>query len=179
VRIRGIFAALYCALLTLGAWWIIQRNNMTTRDFVAAQELPFNRLLTVNDVVQAPWNDLKSGLRLVGPEAKDFVGRYVRGDVPEGAMLRLEATGSVPVLATGRGHVALVAALPRGGALGAINAGDCVKLQGNQQTPYKVLALLCPAGPQTDCAAMIDQELTRLTEIDTTPVTVVAKAACP
>jgi len=177
VTVRGILATIYCVLLTLGTWWIVQGRNTVSVDFVVARDLPFNHLLRDGDVVQADWNELKSAVYAGGPNATDFVGRYTRGDLPKGAALRLDATDTVPNLATIPGHVALLATLPRN-TVGTINAGSCVRLQVKDQAPFKVRTTLCPAAPQADCAALLDVPMVRLAEINATPVVVTADVLC-
>jgi hypothetical protein len=96
MTVRGIAAAIYCLLLALGTWWIVQRNDLVSVDFVASRDLPLNRWLRPGDVVRADWNVVKSALHVGDPKDEDFVGRYMRGPLPKGAALRLKATDSVP-----------------------------------------------------------------------------------
>jgi hypothetical protein len=111
MTIRGMLALLYCVALTLGVWWILQRNDLAAMDFVAKRDLSLNRQLQSGDVEAASWNRLKS---LVGaPGADEFVGRYLRGPLPKGAALRKEATDTVPNLTVMPGRLALLSSMLR------------------------------------------------------------------
>jgi hypothetical protein len=174
--IRGILAIGYCLLFTLGVWWIVQRNQMTSKDFLAAKDLPLNHQLRTGDLESTFANEVKSLVPL-GPGTKAFEGRYVHGPVPKGDTLRLDGTDTVPNLTATRGHVELLAMLSRSNA-DKIDADSCVRLAIKDQTPFKVLATLCPATVHADCTAVIELPLARLGTIDTTPVTVAAEVPC-
>ncbi|MGA3399998.1 MAG: SAF domain-containing protein [Acetobacteraceae bacterium] len=153
MTIRGLLALAYCIALTLGVWWIVQRNDLTTMDFVATRDLALNQMLQKGDIQAAAWNRIKS---VEGtPNADQFIGRYVRGPLPKGAALRLEATDTVPNLAVVPGHLTLLSSLPRSMAAG-INAGTCVRLNSQDQTVFRVQAILCPLNVAAECSAVID-----------------------
>jgi hypothetical protein len=183
VTIRGLISAIYCLILLLGTWWIVQRNQLTTVDFVANRDLPRNRWLQPGDVVRANWDDaVKGALRIADHSASDFTGRYVRGSIPKGAALRWEATDAVPHVASLAGQISLLAVLPRSG-FDNVNAESCVQVNVGDDMPFVVRAILCPATPQADCAAIIDAPVARVAAIGASSgalavVAEVAEAKC-
>ncbi len=177
MNLRGVGIAFYCVLVVVGVWWILHRNRPVPIDFIATRDLPLNRLLQPGDVVPAGWDKSFDAALIGEPRPDDFAGRYVSGDVPKGAMLRLEETASVPIPVQTAGHVALLAMLPRE-RVRDINAGSCVRLKSTDVKPFLVRTILCPAITQADCAAVIDVPADRLAAIDAAPIIVDAGIPC-
>jgi hypothetical protein len=180
MTLRGILVTIYCLLLGLGTWWIVRQQKLVVPEFVATRDLPLDRWLRPGDVAPASWLVQQVATIADGPGAKNFEGRYVTGDVPKGATLRLEATSASPWLAARDGHLTLLAGLPRAN-LGELNAGSCARLSVKDSKPFGVRTVLCPLSGAADCTAAIDVPLARVTEISQPgPALIVqAEAPCP
>jgi hypothetical protein len=165
MTLRGILLTIYCLLLVVGTWWIVRQQKLAVPEFVANRDLPLDRWLRAGDVAAASWLGQQAAALTDGPDAKSFVGRYVTGDIPKGAALRLEATSAVPLMATRDGHLTLLVRLPRA-SLGGLNAGSCARLSLKDGKPFGVRAVLCPLSQAADCAAAIDVPAARLAEIN-------------
>lgn len=177
--VRGFFLTLYCVALAFGTWWIVRQQKLAVPEFVASRELPLDRWLRPGDVAAASWLGRQTAALTDGPDASSFAGRYVTGEIPKGAALRLEATGAVPLLAAREGHLTLLVTLPRA-KLGELNAGGCARLSLKESKPFGVRAVLCPLSQAADCTAAIDVPAARLTEINgAAALAVEAEAPCP
>jgi hypothetical protein len=187
MTLRGIFLTFYCLFLALGTWWIVRQQKLAVPEFVASRDLQLDHWLREGDVKSASWVAEKVAALANGPNPNSFVGRYVTGDVPKGATLRLEATSAVPLMAPRDGHLTLLVTLPRA-RLGTLNAASCVQLSARDSKPFGVRAILCPLSDVADCSAAIDVPLERLSEIGKptsetgkppATLTVNAEAPCP
>ena len=175
--VRGFFLTLYCVALAFGTWWIVRQQKLAVPEFVASRELPLDRWLRPGDVVPASWLGAKVAALANGPDANSFVGRYVSGDVPKGATLRLEATSAVPLMAARDGHLTLLVTLPRA-KLGELNAGSCARLSVKDSKPFSLRTVLCPLSQAADCTAAIDVPVARLAEIGT-PAALAVESEAP
>jgi hypothetical protein len=168
----------YCALLALGVWWIIERNDLATADFRAHLDLPANRLLRDGDV-EGPVGP-RGALLADRTQAKNFNGRYMVAAMSAGAQFRIGATDTMPRLTPRAGFHMLLATLPRGG-LATVNAGSCIRLSGKDDRPVLVRTVICAAVAGPACVAVIEVESQRAPALvaETVPLTVAAAAECP